>query len=67
MVKRAKTFEELCKNRINWVSASEDNGFNEGILKLLTDLYPDKAHFVYELLQNAEDAKATRPNLETVP
>lgn len=60
MVKRAKTFEELCKNRINWVSASEDNGFNEGILKLLTDLYPDKAHFVYELLQNAEDAKATR-------
>lgn len=60
MVKRARTFEELCENRINWVSASEDNGFNEGISKLLTELYPDKAHFVYELLQNAEDAKATR-------
>ena len=26
---------------------------------LLSDLYPDNAHFIYELLQNAEDALAT--------
>jgi hypothetical protein len=60
MVKRAKNFDELCENRKKWVEISKDNDFNEGILKLLTELYPDKAHFVYELLQNAEDAKATK-------
>lgn len=60
MVKRAKTFEELCEDRKKWVEISKKNNFDEGILKLLTELYPDKAHFVYELLQNAEDAKATQ-------
>lgn len=60
MVKRAKTFDELCENRKKWVEISKDNDFDEGLLKLLTELYPDKAHFVYELLQNAEDAKATK-------
>ena len=30
-----------------------------GIRKTLTDLYPDKAHFIYELMQNAEDASAS--------
>jgi hypothetical protein len=30
-----------------------------GIRQLLTELYPDNAHFIYELLQNAEDAQAT--------
>lgn len=30
-----------------------------GIRHLLTELYPDNAHFIYELLQNAEDAQAT--------
>lgn len=60
MVKRAKNFDELCENRKKWVEISKDNDFDEGILKLLTELYPDKAHFVYELLQNAEDAKATK-------
>ena len=34
-------------------------GRSEGIKRLLTQLYPDKAHFIYELLQNAEDARAT--------
>ncbi len=28
-----------------------------GIRKIVEDLYPDSAHFIYELLQNAEDAK----------
>ncbi len=30
-----------------------------GIMNIVTELYPDNAHFIYELLQNAEDAQAT--------
>lgn len=32
---------------------------HSGIRKIVEDLYPDSAHFIYELLQNAEDAGAT--------
>ena len=31
-----------------------------GIRKIVEDLYPDSAHFIYELLQNAEDAGASK-------
>src|SRR6266513_937174 len=31
----------------------------QGIRKLVEQLYPDRAHFIYELLQNAEDTGAT--------
>ena len=30
-----------------------------GIRRIVEDLYPDTAHFIYELLQNAEDTKAS--------
>ena len=30
-----------------------------GIRKIVEDLYPDTAHFIYELLQNAEDTRAS--------
>ena len=30
-----------------------------GIRKIVEDLYPDRAHFIYELLQNAEDKDAS--------
>ena len=30
------------------------------ILNQFINLYPDSAHFIYELLQNAEDAKAKK-------
>jgi len=33
-----------------------------GIRKIVEDLYPDSAHFIYELLQNAEDTGATKVN-----
>jgi hypothetical protein len=33
---------------------------HRGIRKIVEDLYPDRAHFIYELLQNAEDKGATR-------
>ena len=30
-----------------------------GIRRIVEDLYPDTAHFIYELLQNAEDTRAS--------
>ena len=36
----------------------------EGWYKTLSSLYPDNAHFVFELLQNAEDANATMVKFE---
>lgn len=39
---------------------------NEGDinLRIFEDFYPDEAHFIFELLQNAEDAGATEVNFE---
>lgn len=54
------SFDELAQSRKEWYDVSAKNGFLEGIELLLTKLYPDKAHFIFELLQNAEDALATR-------
>jgi len=51
--------KDLYRKRKKWVEANRENNFESGIKRLLTDLYPDNAHFIYELLQNAEDAKAT--------
>jgi len=51
--------EELKKKRREWVQSTKENGFEDGIRRLLTEIYPDNAHFLYELLQNAEDTKAT--------
>lgn len=52
--------EELFQKRSVWVRSSQENNFEEGIKRLLTELYPDNAHFIYELLQNAEDTEATK-------
>ncbi len=51
------SFEELAevrKNGLEWVRKN-----NWKILEKFTKIYPDKAHFIYELLQNAEDMDAT--------
>ena len=53
-----QAIKDLAKRRKKWVEANRENEFEAGIKRLLTDLYPDNAHFIYELLQNAEDAKA---------
>lgn len=53
-------FDQLRSNRMAYVDGLRRNkGFEAGIIGLLTQLYPDNAHFIYELLQNAEDAKAS--------
>ncbi|MDA3808485.1 MAG: hypothetical protein PF440_11315 [Thiomicrorhabdus sp.] len=50
---------ELEKIRREWVNATRKNGFREGISDLLAHQYSKKTHFIFELLQNAEDAFAT--------
>ena len=50
---------ELKKKREEYVRVSQENNMYEGTKKILTDMYPDTAHFIYELLQNAEDMCAT--------
>lgn len=54
------TINQLAEKRKRWVEANRENDFEDGIKNLLTDLYPDNAHFTYELLQNAEDAGASK-------
>lgn len=53
------SLNDLKQRRLNWIKANRENNFEDGIKQLLTKLYPDNAHFIYELLQNAEDTKAT--------
>lgn len=48
-------FEKIRKDRMGVVSSS----VYPGIKELVSEIYPDEAHFIYELLQNAEDAEAT--------
>jgi hypothetical protein len=50
------TFEKLNELRNIWVKAQEANNVSEGFKNLLTQLYPDNAHYIFELLQNTQDA-----------
>ena len=52
--------EELSEKRTEWVQANQKNGFEKGLESLLSNMYPGKAHFIYELLQNSEDAGASQ-------
>jgi len=52
---RAK-FDELVKKRKKWVASSKENKFD--FESILAGLYNDPSHFIYELLQNAEDEGA---------
>ncbi len=52
-------FENLRRMRLRYVESARENNFEEGLKSVLSELYPDNAHFIYELLQNAEDARAT--------
>ena len=50
---------ELIAKRRKLIDALDANK-GEVNLDIFEDFYPDRAHFVYELLQNAEDAGATK-------
>ncbi len=39
-------------------------GWDTAVLELLGQLYSDRAHFIFELIQNAEDAGATELTFE---
>jgi hypothetical protein len=52
--------EDLQAKRQRWVNASEENDFNRGIWNATVEKYADPSHFIFELLQNAEDTGATR-------
>tara|TARA_R110001592_G_scaffold222022_1_gene477046 strand:- start:9031 stop:12183 length:3153 start_codon:yes stop_codon:yes gene_type:complete len=52
-------FERLVERRRKFIEGLNANR-GEINLDIFEDFYPDKAHFVYELLQNAEDAGATQ-------
>ncbi len=51
-----ESFEEIARRHETWLPMLRDN---PKMKRILLCAYPDKAHFIYELLQNAEDARAT--------
>ena len=40
------SLRELREKRLRWVEAIRENDWEDGIQRLLTDLYPDNAHFI---------------------
>lgn len=49
----------------DFVEAGKRQGSWAGFVRMVTeDLYPDQTHFLFELLQNAEDAGATMLNFD---
>ncbi|MFZ5675695.1 MAG: sacsin N-terminal ATP-binding-like domain-containing protein [Pseudomonadota bacterium] len=55
----SKFLADLIEKRRKLIDALDANK-GEVNLDIFEDFYPDRAHFVYELLQNAEDAGATQ-------
>ncbi len=67
----ADTFQDWLGNlrakRQRWVDASHENDFDRGIWNATVDKYADPSHFIFELLQNAEDAAASWVRFELQP
>ena len=59
-------FQRLIERRRKFIDGLEANR-GEINLDIFEDFYPDRAHFVYELLQNAEDAEATEVTFTLTP
>lgn len=55
-------FLNLIERRKKWVASSKENKFDFG--SLLAGLYHDPSHFIYEILQNAEDEGAKEVRFE---
>lgn len=55
--------EELYERRRKLADVLKDDEYS-GIRAIVEELYPDRAHFIYELLQNAEDVGATEASFE---
>lgn len=61
-IEDAKNFEEIDEIRDGWIREYIRNG--DDLQSLLTDLYKEPSHFIYELIQNAEDAWAAEVNID---
>jgi len=57
-LKEKEYFNALSKNRVRLADALDDPAWR-GVKNSVVEKYSDQAHSVYELLQNADDAKAT--------
>jgi len=60
---QATYFEELTANREEGAKALDSFAL-WGVKNSVVEKYSDQAHFIYELLQNADDAKATSARFE---
>ena len=56
------SLQDLISNRKVWLDSTNKNNFN--LEDLLAKPYSDPAHFIFELLQNADDAGATEVEFE---
>lgn len=54
-------FDELVEKRKKWGESSKENRFD--FESILAGLYNDPSHFIYELLQNAEDEGAKKSQI----
>jgi hypothetical protein len=52
----SEDFKQLIEKRERWYKSTLENDFD--FSQILSGLYSDSSHFIYEILQNAEDAKA---------
>src|SRR5690348_10455310 len=52
-------FEELSSSHREWIKLTRKIDFEKGIRGAAVDKYSDPVHFIYELLQNAEDQEAS--------
>lgn len=59
-----KWFEELSQKRRNAVNVLKEEGLIDVFVSHIIDTYRESAHFIYELLQNADDALATNAKIE---
>lgn len=58
-----KWFDKLAKDREDSAKTLEKPSMR-GIKNSVVEKYSDQAHFIYELLQNANDAKATKSSFQ---
>lgn len=57
-----RELEKLREKRKGWVESSKENNFDFG--GILVGSYSDPSHFIYEILQNAEDERAKEVKFE---
>lgn len=61
--KEREYFERMTAQRSMGAATLEED-YMSGVQDSVTEKYSDQAHFIYELLQNADDAKATDARFE---